>query len=223
MTDQHRYSTLALDVHWAAGRPANPELEAHVMECDRCRAYFEQLRALDPTARAPRRPAWHWWSGVSLAAAAVAAMTIGWKLRDNAHVDHLTPYVAPKSAPAVQVLVHRDGRTTVWDGRAAVRPRDALALRVACEGLSRVSVLAPRGSSAGDGWMRVSEGACLEAGILPFTLVVDDQPGDERAAIVFSRAALDEATARAEVERKTRGADVWTVELVFPKSSEVSP
>jgi hypothetical protein len=156
-----------------------------------------------------------------LAAAAVAAISIGWRLREKTHVDPVAHYVAPKSAPAVQVLLHREGRTTIWDSVTPVRPRDALALRVACEGLARVSVLVP--PSSGSAWTRVSEGVCMEAGILPFTLVVDDQPGDERAAVVFSRTMLDEQSARTSVEQKTRAGDVWTVELVFPKSSEVSP
>jgi hypothetical protein len=123
-------------------------------------------------------------------------------------------YVATKSAPAAQVLVRRGGQTTVWDGRSPLRPGDALALSVACEGMQRVSILVPSAAS----WTRVSEGACPAQEPLPFTLVVDAQPGEERVAVVFSRHPLDEAAARRACERATRSKDVWTLVLVFAKS-----
>jgi hypothetical protein len=105
----------------------------------------------------------------------------------------------------------------VWDGRAPVRPGDALALRLACEGLPHASVLVP--SSPQSDWARVSESACPAGEPLPFTLVVDSQPGDERVAVVFSRSPLDETAAVRAATAQTRSPDVWTVVLVFAKST----
>ncbi|HEV3193443.1 MAG TPA: hypothetical protein VGY54_23205 [Polyangiaceae bacterium] len=218
---EHRYSTFALDVHWTTGRP-DPALEAHLEECARCRSYLDGLRALDalpvglraaqPTSKALPR----WGSWLAVAAALVLAVgsalllgrgTLG--VRDG--------YVATKSAPAAQVLVRRAGQTSVWDGRAPVRAGDSLALRVDCEGMAQVGVLVRTRDGA---WSRVFDGRCPHGEALPFTLVVDAEPGDERVAAVLSRIPLDEEQARRAVQARTRAADVWTVLMVFAKVQE---
>jgi hypothetical protein len=219
---EHRYSTFALDVHWAAGRPADPVLEAHLEECIRCRTYLESLRALDslpmnPSAAQPvsknalpRRR-----RGFALAAALALALAAGGALvLRRGTQEGQGNYLATKSAPAAQVLVRRGGQTTVWDGRAPVRAGDSLALHVACEGMQQLGVLV---RTQGRSWARVFDGACSPGVVLPFTLVVDTEPGDERVAIVLSRLPLDEEGARRAVQAQTRSEDVWTVLHVFAK------
>ena len=107
-------------------------------------------------------------------------------------------YVAMKGTPAVELLIHRDQATAVWDGRSPVHPGDSLALRVACEGLHVVAVASPGPA----GWGRLSETPCPAAGAaLPFTLVVVDQPGDVQLAVVLSQDRLDDALLSSAIGR----------------------
>jgi hypothetical protein len=123
-------------------------------------------------------------------------------------------YVGLKGAPAVQVLVHRDAITRVWDGRAAVRPGDSLALRVACENLQHVAIASPGPA----GWLRLSDSACPAPGSpLPLTLRVDEAPGPERLSVVFSGEPLDDDALRGALGEGRRDARVWVAGFVLPK------
>ncbi len=123
-------------------------------------------------------------------------------------------YVATKGTPAVQVLVHRSADTWIWDGHSPVRPGDSLALRVACEGLDHVAVASP----GAQGWGRIAEVDCPVGGApLPFTLVVDEAPGDEHLAVVLSRGALDDDTLRGAIGESLHAQDVWVAGFVLPK------
>jgi hypothetical protein len=210
-------STLVLDAYWAAGCPSGSEIGAHLESCARCSAYLAELRALDALPAAPRRR--RRWAGSAAAMgalAAAAAVAVFVSRTDAPSATSRDGYVATKSAPATQVLVRRAGQTTVWDGRAPVRAGDALALRVACEGMPRASVLVPTGGA----WARAWDGPCPDGDPLPFTLVVDERPGDEHVAVVLSRDPLEQQAAAAAAGAQTRTEDVWTVLLVFAKSSE---
>jgi hypothetical protein len=67
-------------------------------------------------------------------------------------------------------------------------------------------------------WERLSDAACTDQGSpLPFTLVVDRHPGDERIAVVLSREEMDDKTLRSAIAREQRTRDVWVADLVFPK------
>jgi hypothetical protein len=150
--------------------------------------------------------------GVLSLAAAAAALILA-----RSRAPSTAGYVAEKGTPAAQILVRRDGATTVWDGHRPVRPGDALAVRVACEGLARIALAAPGGAN-GD-WTRLADVGCSAnpSEPLPLTLVVDDQPGDERLAVVVSRAPLDDDRLRDAARTKLRTADVWTVRFDLPK------
>jgi hypothetical protein len=116
----------------------------------------------------------------------------------------------------VQVLVHRDGATAVWDASVHIRDRDALALRVACEAMTHVAVLvADHGR-----WSRTFAGSCRDE-VLPFTLAVDAEPGGERIAVVLSTEPLDDSAAQRAADDQTRSAAVWALELDFTK--EIAP
>jgi hypothetical protein len=228
-------STFALDVYWSSGRAGDDAIARHVAECARCRAYLESLdgiaaepappidalapssahahahaHAPAPVAR-PRRRAWMAPVAASLALAAGALLYVR-----GQHPATDDGYVGVKGTPAVQLLVHRDHDTRVWDGRSPVRPGDAVALRVACEGLKRSAVAAPTAA----GWTRLSSSACPEQGdTLPFTLRVDDAPGDERLAVVLSQNEMDEEALRRAIAETRRAEDVWVVSFVLPKET----
>lgn len=215
-------STFALDVYWASGRAPDAELEEHLAGCARCRAYLAGLDALAgnrpdvPIRRASARAS-RTWAVPSAAVAGVLAVAAGVLLLVRGHSAE-REYVGTKGTPAVQVLVHREAETWIWDGRSPVRPGDALALRVGCEGLEHVAVAAPE-----DGhWERVASADCPTntAQPLPFTLVVDSEPGTESVAVVMSRALLDDSALRTAIDEARRSEDVWVEEFMLPKETE---
>jgi hypothetical protein len=208
-------STFALDVFAASGKSGDPVLAEHVAGCARCRAYLDGLDTL--AASAPpisrRRRRWGVPAAFALALAAGVAIFIATKRKDD--------YVGIKGGtPAAQILLHREKTTTVWDGQTPVRPGDALALRVACEGMKHVAVAAP----SGGGWGALSRAPCTEGDApLPFTLRVDDAPGDESLAIVLSKGELADEALGAAIAENRRAADVWVVRYVLPKQTEGAP
>lgn len=230
-SEAHPFSAFALDLYWASKKAGDPAIKEHVNACARCAAYLQHLDAVGArppaawNAEAPLRPlprssshrarrgrAFAWASaaagGLAIAAAALVIV------RSRATTDDA--YVGVKGTPAVQVIVRRDGRTQIWDGREPVRPRDALALRVGCEGFAHVTVATP--APVGGTWMRLADHACpRDSNPLPFTLTVDDQPGEERLVVVLSEAPLDDRALATAAAGTRRGSGVWAVPLVFPK------
>jgi hypothetical protein len=231
--EMHPVSRFELDVHWSSGRPAEATIEAHVLACGACQRYLAHLDriAAEPapawnphrarsagSAGGPRAATWRRWFALSGTAAAVAFGTLIYlRARPAAQRGDPGAYVGVKGSPAVQVLVRTSAGTSVWDGRAPVHPGDALALEVACEGFARVAVTAP--SPHGGAWTRLAEADCVRAPLLlPFTLVIDEQPEDERVAIVFSTERLDDGDLTAAIEGEARTRDVWVAGFVFHKS-----
>jgi len=227
--DEPRCSPFALDLHWASREPADAALAEHLARCERCRAYLAGLDALDadravallgvgpkPEPRSARaiRGVVPLTGGLALAAGTFLVVS-------QRHDARIGGYVGVKGTPAVELLVRRGGDTAIWNGSAAVHPGDALAVRVACEGLSHVAVAAAL-PTANLGWVRLADADCPAdpAVPLPFTLVVDEQPGDEHFVVVVSRAALDDAQMRSAATEATRTSDVWTVRFDLPKSAE---
>jgi hypothetical protein len=216
-------STFALDVYWAQGRTGDASLEAHVAGCERCSAYLASLDGLAqssaalpvlsalPAKRAARRP-WVMPVAGALALAAGVALALSVHLRGQPGQG----YVGIKGTPAVQLLLHRDRDTHLWDGHSPLHPGDALAVRVACEGLKRVVVATPGES----GWSPLSSTACPAGDDpLPFTLQVDSEPGDEKLAVVLSQDELDLDTLQKAIAETRRTADVWVSSFVMPKET----
>jgi hypothetical protein len=217
VTDSHPYSTFALDQYWVEGS-RDPKVGAHVVDCERCRTYVEHLGILDarPLVVPVRRTSpWRrgFFAGFAFAVV-VAACILLWVHGSGGPANQGTTYVAAKGAPTVEVLVRRDGQVRRWNGADKVRGHDALALQVACESMTRVTVLVHDHGA----WTQSFDDACLDE-VLPFTLVVDDEPGDERIAVVLSRAPLDKAAVHEAADLMTRNADVWALQLVFSKES----
>jgi len=213
-TEENHVSPFALDVYWSSGRPRDEILEAHLAECARCTAYLASLEAVDVSGGARlgagTRASSRW--GWSLAAA--VALAAGFAFVAGRHGPEPTAYVGLKGTPSVELLIHRDERTWIWDDRSPLFPGDALALRVACEGFAHAAVAVPGGT----GWTRLSDGACpSDGGEMPFTLRVDSEPGAERVAVVLSRDRLDDRALARAVGEKQRTATVWVVDFVLPK------
>jgi hypothetical protein len=120
------------------------------------------------------------------------------------------PYVGSKGLPAVQALIRRGDRASVWDGKTSLHAGDAIALRTDCDRFSRVAVAVAR--------KRVYEGRCNEREPLPFTLVADDKPGSEQIEIVFSQGELAETALQKAVVERERSETAWVITLVLPKA-----
>lgn len=179
MTSERHWSTFEIDVAFVEGLSKHPDLEAHVATCDDCKAYVDELRSLDVPRITPKRR----WLAPAVASLALAAAVLLF-LRQRTPVEP-GGYVGVKGgAPAAMLLVKRGEVTRPWDGKEPVRPADIVAIQVSCEGARRVTVSAKDGAQ----WVQVAENECpAEAGVLPFTLVVDERPGTEEIRVVFDR------------------------------------
>lgn len=192
MSAERHYSTFEIDVAWAEGLASHPDLEGHFASCAECSAYVDELRALEalpPPASVPaqrRRGAPKKWMALAVATLALAAGVVLF-LRQRTTIPSEQPgtYVGVKGGtPASMLLVKRGDVTRPWDGREPIRPADVVAVHVACEGYRSVTVLAKDEAR----WVQIAANDCpSEAGVLPFTLVVDERPGDEEIRIVFTR------------------------------------
>jgi hypothetical protein len=230
MKQPRHVSVLDLDAWFASTKTEREsangrEIAAHLAACVHCRRHIEAMGedALPPLParippsgtrhRAPRRllprlvPA-------ALTVLAVAA-SLALYLRSRNTIDEAS-YVGVKGAPAVQVLVRREGHVRVWDGVSPVRSGDALAVRVACESFGHVVVAADGASGITRAWDGACPGSSSDT-TLPFTLVVDAEPGREHFSVVLSRQRLDDARLEAAVRGSTRGAEAWTMAFDFAK------
>jgi len=228
MTRAEHFSSFELDLYFAEREP-RADVEQHVAACTRCSAYLAELALLHEAAEPPR--AVHLPPRVvSVAARSTRAFGPRWALGAAAavlvvavgHAVSRQPgdaaYVAVKGSPAVQLLLHRSGHTRPWDGTSAVFAGDALALRVACERFVHVSVVAAP-SPGQPAPVRLSDAECPSdpTQALPFTLLVDDEPGQERFSVVFSQTPLSDAELAAALRAGARSTDVWVTPFELDK------
>ena len=194
MTSERHWSTLEIDVAFAEGLSAHPDLEAHLAKCDDCKAYVDELRAMDVPRIASKRR----WIAPTVTALALAAAVLLF-LRQRA--PEQPGYVGVKGGtPASMLLLKRGDVTRPWDGKEPVRPADIVAVQVSCEGARRVTVSAKDGAQ----WVQVAENECpAEAGVLPFTLVVDERPGTEEIRVVFDRENAEPTTSHFVLPKET--------------------
>ena len=224
---EEHLSMFELDLYFATQAP-DARIEEHVASCERCSGYLAELEGLQkgavPSARAVQASAQRSLSrhasarpralALSLAAiAALSALTALLVLPRDLH----TPAVAVKGSPAVQLLVRRGSDTRPWDGASPLRAGDALGLRVVCEDFGRVAVAAGNGRGR---WSQVSESACPAAGAaLPFTLLVDEEPGGEHLAVVFSKSVLDARVLEQAIEARRLDAQIWVTRFELVKEA----
>jgi hypothetical protein len=220
------FSSFDLDVHFVE---PSPQIAEHVASCAQCAAYLAELEALverkplaeprsapgaAPPARAPAPQRLHAPLRLVAPVAGALALAAAFALYLRGRTGEDADYVGVKAAPAVQLLVRSGGTTRVWDGVSRLRPGDAIAIRVACEQLEYVTVAA----DAPAGLARLSDGPCPKSpSPLPFTLVVDDQPGRERFSVVLAKRRLDDGQLRERVRENARDRDVWVTAFDLPK------
>lgn len=206
------YSPLELDTAYATDPTlaADPEIAEHVADCTRCAAYLRTLEEQSALPLCAPRPPRRILPAVAAALALAAALLLFVKTRGDT-----TGYVGAKGgSPALQLLVRRAAATKVWDGREPLRPGDALALHVACEGRARVTVAARSAA----GWAVLEEAPCpAQPAVLPFTLVVDDAPGPEHVAVVIGDVPLSPTSLGAAIEAPD--ARTWVTRLTLPKDT----
>ncbi len=222
-------SPFALDAYFSEQK-SDVEIEGHLGSCESCAAYVANLRRLDgeDNKRFLRRPLQatsrvgrpgrdanaRRFVAIS-SAVGTLALAAGFVLFLR-HRQVEDTYVGIKGLPAVQVIVKSDLGTRVWDGASPVFPGDALALEVACEDMSFVTVATEDEGTRKVG--RLSEGPCPKnAAPLPFTLVVDEQRGPEHFSVVMSHVHLEDDVLAASVRERTRKDGIWVTAFTFQK------
>lgn len=232
--DPSRCSTLALNLLRASHQPAGAEVLAHLAKCERCRGYLAMLDAIDgvrPAGRPSNRPSgrplstrphadrrWRWVFPAAGTAAVFAGAVVYFFTAQDAELGPSIPIVG---MPSVQMVVRRDRETILWNGTTPVRPRDVLGLRVACEAFSHVTVAVP--DAMGGTWTRLKDLDCptTSSPALPFSLLVDEDPANERFTVILSRAPIGDDALASAASTASRSADVWTVHFDLPKSLEL--
>jgi hypothetical protein len=239
MIHNRHISNFELDLYFASGEP-DGAIEQHVQACERCSGYLGELESLRGGERRPlhtfnpasarasdapanvaagsaarSRSARRVFGG--LAGAALAVLAVGYA---TSRVLEDSTYVAVKGSPAVQLLVERSGHVEAWDGKRRVRAGDVLAIRVACERFALVNVVA-RPQPGQPAPARLSEVPCPRQPdlALPFTLRVDDEPGQESFAVVLSTARLGDARLLEAVQEGTRSLEVWVTPFDLEKEA----
>jgi hypothetical protein len=222
--NEEHISMFELDLYFAAQAP-DARIEQHVAMCARCGGYLAELAALQTQTSMPLPPARRGAGRATSRRARPRALTLAAGLTVLGAVTAVLLIsrpaeqapVAIKGAPSVQLLVRRGEDTRPWDGTSPVRPGDVLGLRLACEELRQVAVVARSADPRGR-WSPLYQGDCPPAGAaLPFTLVVDDQPGVERFAVVFSASALDRGALDDAVERRRMDGSAWVTRFELGK------
>jgi hypothetical protein len=222
-------SFLELD-RFFLGVQTDSTTENHVRACGSCQTYLDQVTADRPVPKWARDLAeqrqkasvgswtrWKWAFGLAGTTVAVAAVVV---LSVVPTVE--SPEVTAKGAPAVGVYVQRQGRVSLWDGRASVLPGDTLRLKVIPSGYRHLTVLSP-GS-------REREPAMLsrlhetdvdpdKESVLPVAWRVDDEMRDEEIVVVFSEGPLADNVTVEEMEVvRHQSQSIWFTRLVLQKA-----
>jgi hypothetical protein len=121
-----------------------------------------------------------------------------------------------KGAPSVAIYVKRGEVVSLWDGRAAFAPGDALRLKISPQGFDRVAVA----SLQGDNVTELYAGLVSARGesVLPPSWTLDAAPGPDALLLVFSHAPLSEDGLRQVAERLPRTKEIWATRLTLTRS-----
>ncbi|MBI5545611.1 MAG: hypothetical protein HY901_17125 [Deltaproteobacteria bacterium] len=232
-------SFLELDRH-ALGA-SEPTCAAHVQTCERCAAYLDRLRqpvavpawakelALPTSLAAPAARGWRHilqgWRGLVAGGGTVAltALLVVVILAPPAlHSFQDEPRTSPKSGvPTVALYVKRGESVALWDGQRALIPGDRLRLKLIPDGFEQVVVATvDRGEAR-----PLYRGAVAphDEAFLPTSWKLDDSPGPNLLAVVFSQKPLGDAELVAAVREQRRAGGIWTTLLVLPTAGTGSP
>jgi hypothetical protein len=163
--------------------------------------------------RPPHRAHDSWWLFRSSLVAALALFaTVGVVVR----MKYWGPEQSDRGAkgmPSIAVYINRHGVVSLWDGQAPVQPGDALQLKVAAGGYSRVTVAALQ-----DGTLtELYAGSPANEGLLPRSWTVDDAPDPEVLLVAFSRSPLSKSGQEAALATLPRTREIWATRLQMVK------
>lgn len=201
----------------------DPSAAAHLGECEQCAAHVARVQQTLPIpawvrelGASRRRGSGKWsWLYRWVIGGVVAASAAGVLVRMNSgNADRIDPRA--KGTPSVAVYIKRHGAISLWDGQAPLQPGDAVQLKVAPYGYSRVTV-----SALQDGTLtELYQGPAAGDGLLPRSWTVDDAPGTEVLLIAFSRSPLSKAGQEAALAKLPRTEEVWATRLQLAKKGE---
>jgi hypothetical protein len=193
----------------------------HLRACARCSAHVGRVqqelpipawvRELGASRRGAAGKDW-WLHPRSLLGAVVLLGAAGlflWKIPSR--IDQWE--AGAKGMPSVAVYVKRGGAVSLWDGVAPLQVGDAVQLKVAVEGYSRVTVAAVQDGTLTQLYAAPASGE----GLLPRSWTVDDAPGPEILLVAFSRAPLTEAGQQEALATLPRTREIWATRLQFAK------
>jgi hypothetical protein len=199
---------------------ADAEVSSHLEACAACRGHLGRLEQPVPVpawarelGEKRRTPIWR----RLLAPGLVAVAALGGLLLVALPRTQEEPWDGRKGAPSVGVYVEREGRVFLWDGQQQLQPGDRIALKVAPEGFTRVTVAALDHGAA----VELYAGAVEASGesTLARSFRLDAEPGDETLLVLFSRAPLPPKELEAAFAQPPRSRARWGVKLRLPKSA----
>lgn len=184
-------------------------VQAHVQDCERCRAYLRSLSAAASSvapgwvtaSRAGSRWARLWASLVrpavlvpTLSALAVTLVLLGTRglVSDESSQGTGPGPVTPKGGSGVQVYVKRGEQVLLWDGKAALQPHDRIRLEVAGGGFPLVTVATPAEGGGLTSLVPLYSGP-LRPDVptqLPASWTLDDRRGVELLYVILSEQPL---------------------------------
>ena len=100
-------------------------------------------------------------------------------------------YVGTKGGPELWLYVKRRKNVALWNGTDPVIPGDLLRLKIQPDRFKHITVFGAKRTAAGE-ISRLYDGAIAsgEATALPFSMVVDAEPGNETLLVVLGSAAV---------------------------------
>lgn len=194
----------------------------HVRGCARCSAHAARVQQELPV------PAWvrdigrprrarvrnRWWLYRWSLIGAVVLFAAGSVLLREQRLKHGAQWEGgSKGMPSIAVYIKRDGTVSLWDGLAPVQAGDALQLKVAAKGYSRITVAALQDGTLSE----LYAGAASGEGMLPRSWTVDEAPGPEVLLVAFSSAPLTKAGQAAALATLPRTREIWATRLEFVK------
>ena len=220
-------SFMRLERH-GLGIVRDPEIERHLATCDRCRSHLEAIATASaipawakdlsppPPIRRQRRGPTRWSLGVALAA---ASLLFGWGVNGLRPAD---PYSSARGMPTIAIHIHRDGRTSVWDGQGRVRPGDRIRLEVVPEEFSHVGVFTP--NEAGDSPSLLYSGRVdhAAANLLPKSWMIT--PPGQREVLFVVLAHRPVTTEDGALFQGAADSDqFWVRRITLAKEKELTP